>query len=283
MVWLFVCGSVVGSFLNVCIYRLPRDLSIVAPRSRCPACGMAIRWYDNVPVLGHLMLGGKCRFCLHAISPRYMLVELLTGALFVALYFRFCVVLGRPLSVCGVYALLTASLIASTFIDFEFRIIPNEITFTGIALGPVLCFLVPELHVRPAGALPDPGVAIARLLDHAWLPERVRAVLLSLLGIVVAGGVVYALGLLGKLMFRKDALGFGDVKLMALVGGVTGWEVAVVAFFIAPFFGLLMGIPSLLLKGKHVIPYGPFLSTATLVVLAWRPQFMALATGRLWH
>lgn len=191
-----------------------------------------------------------------------MLVEALTGLVFVWLYLRFRITLMRPLEVCIVYAALSAALIASTFIDFEFRIIPNEITFTGIAAGPLISLLVPELHTHP--------------------PHRLLALWASLKGIAVAGTVVFAVGWLGKLVFRKDALGFGDVKLMALVGGITGWPVAVIAFFVAPFFGLFMGLPNLVLKGKHVIPYGPFLSLATLVVLSWKLEFIRLATGRFW-
>ena len=270
MIWIFLLGACIGSFLNVCIYRMPRDLSIIAPGSHCPCCHTPLRWYDNIPVLSYLVLGGKCRYCLCAISPRYAFVEALTGLLFVGLYYRYCVAphqfgtpwaMPAPRSVFAVYAALASALVASTFIDFDFRIIPNEITFTGIALGPVLSFLAPAIHSESA--------------------SRGQAVLLSLLGITVGGGVVYGIGLLGKVAFRKEAMGLGDVKLMALVGGVTGWQVAVIAFFVAPFFGLLMGIPNLVLKGKHVIPYGPFLSIATLVVLCWKSVFVHFLTVRL--
>jgi len=205
-----------------------------------------------------------------------MLVETLTGAVFIWLYVRFGVALAKPTAVCIVYAVLCAALIASTFIDFEFRIIPNEITFTGIAAGPIVSLYVPQLHTsRPLLGIffRDPHSVWPRVIQPAWT---------SIEGIAISGLVVFGVGWLGKLAFRKDALGFGDVKLMALVGGITGWPVAVIAFFVAPFFGLFMGIPNLVLKGKHVIPYGPFLSLATLVVLSWKPEFISLATGQFW-
>ena len=263
MVWLFVVGACIGSFLNVCIYRLPREMCIVAPGSHCPACHAAIRWYHNLPILSYVFLGGRCAACQRPFSARYMFVELLTAASFVWLYYRFALVLHKPRAVFAVYALLTSALIAATFIDFDFRIIPNQITFTGIALAPLLSMLVPQIHgpsVRPLGGL-----------------------VASLVGVAVSGVAVYCVGLMGKWIFRKEALGFGDVKLMALVGGVCGWQVAMIAFFVAPFFGLLMGIPSLLFKGKHAIPYGPFLSLATVLVLSWKTEFIRLASGQIFH
>ena len=192
-----------------------------------------------------------------------MLVEALTGLLFLGLYLRFGVMLHKPAGVYVVYSALAAALVASTFIDLDFQIIPNEITFTGILAAPLLSLLVPQLHTQP--------------------PDRLKAALLSIQGIVVSGGIVFGIRLLGRFAFRKEALGLGDVKLMAVVGGIAGWQVAVIAFFIAPFFGLLMGIPNLLLKGKHVIPYGPFLSLSTLIVLCWKVEVVSLVTGRFWY
>ena len=263
ILWLFAVGSCIGSFVNVCIHRLPREMSLLWPRSRCPACHTLIRWYQNIPILSYAMLGGKCAACKRGISSRYMLVEAITGLLFVGLYLRFRVVLREPISVYLVYSAFAAALVASTFIDIDFRIIPNEITFTGILAAPMLSLLVPQLHTHSG--------------------DRLRAVLLSVQGIAVSGVVVYGIALLGKLAFRKEALGFGDVKLMAFVGGIAGWQVAVIAFFVAPFFGLFMGIPNLVLRGKHVIPYGPFLSLSTLIVLCWRSEFVSLVTGRFWY
>ncbi len=261
MIWLFVFGACIGSFLNVCIHRLPRDLSLAAPGSQCPECRSPIRWYDNIPLVSYALLGGRCRYCQGGISARYAGVEALTGLLFVWLYYWFCLRLHRPVGVFVVYAALTAALIAATFIDFDFHIIPNEITFSGIALAPAASFLAPEIH----------GAGLSR-----W-----AAVGHSLVGVLVGGGVVLAVALIGQVIFRKEAMGLGDVKLMAFVGGVTGWQVAVIAFFVAPFFGLLMGIPNWIRKGRHVIPYGPFLSLATLIVLCWKPHFLHFVAARV--
>lgn len=265
MIWLFALGACIGSFLNVCIYRLPRGLSLAAPGSHCPSCHSPIRWYDNVPVLGYFLLGGACRFCRCHISARYAFVEALTGLLFVWLYYWFCVHKGRPASQFVVYAALASALIASTFIDFDFRIIPNEITFTGIALAPFVSLLVPGIHST-----------------HGEPITRLGGMVFSLIGILIGGGLVFGTAVIGKAIFRKEAMGFGDVKLMALVGGFVGWQVAAIAFFVAPFFGLLMGIPNLIRKGSHVIPYGPFLSIATLIVLCWKPEFIHFLTIRLY-
>jgi len=267
LIFLFCLGAVVGSFLNVCIHRIPKDQSLVAPPSHCPSCGQPIRWHDNIPLVSYLALGRKCRQCGSPISVRYFLVELLTAALVTFLYYWLVMRQKEPLAVGVIYMALTCALIVSTFIDFELYIIPNEITFSGVLIGPVLSLVWPQLHQRA----PIRGYWAA-----TGLP-RLDSLLWSVMGILVGGGVVFLCGLIGKLVLRKDAMGFGDVKLMAMVGSVCGPILVVAAFFIAPFFGLLMGIPKLILHKQHVIPYGPFLSIATLMTILFQRYFLDLA------
>jgi len=178
----FVLGSMVGSFLNVVIYRLPLGLSVVTPPSHCPHCKYSIPWFLNVPLLTWLMLGGKCKNCRAPISPRYFLVELLTGLTFLACWGAFA---QASTLLALVYCLFLSGLIAATFIDFEHFIIPDEITIGGAMVGFVLSFLLPALHAQTS--------LVAGLMS-------------SLLGIVVGGGVVYAILRLGKLLFGRQRI-----------------------------------------------------------------------------
>ena len=234
-------GLCVGSFLNVVIYRLPEEISVVQPRSFCPSCKHGIAWYDNVPVVSWLVLGGHCRHCHKTISPRYALVELLTAALFVGFYLW----LGWSAHLLVLWT-LTACLVASTFIDFDYRIIPDEITLPGMVLGLVVSALVPAIH----------GVA------SPWLGLRQ-----SILGILVGGGSLYLTGLLGNAIFRKESMGGGDVKLLAMAGSVLGWKLVLLAFFLAPLLALLPGLIVLFTTKSHEIPYGPFLSLALVIAM----------------
>ncbi|MDN3515490.1 MAG: prepilin peptidase [Candidatus Brocadia sp.] len=258
-------GLAIGSFLNVCIYRIPRKKSLILPRSFCPGCNTPVRWYDNIPVLSYLLLWGRCRACKTKISIRYPLVELLTGYVFAHLYvfahYRHespCVFIG--------YAVLSCALIISTFVDLELFVIPNEVTFIGIPLALVFSALCPGLHNEPNTLRSFSLVGIYRLNTAAA----------SILGMLVGGGMIFLCGVIGKRVFRKDAMGFGDVKLMGMVGGVVGWKLAVAVFFVAPFFGLFMAIPVLIFKKVHLIPYGPFLSLATLVCILLQDYFIGI-------
>ena len=253
IIWLALLGVAIGSFLNVVIHRLPKDESLFRPRSRCPRCGNCIAWYDNIPLLSYAVLRGRCRSCGRAISPRYPIVEAVTAILTVTLWV-FCRRHGEPIAVFVVYEALVCALVAATFIDYDLFIIPNEITLPGIALSPVVSAAIPSLQEF----IP---------LRHAyhltpWLP--VNAFITSLIGVVVSGGLVYMAGEMGRLILRKECMGFGDVKLMAMVGGILGWQIGVAVFFIAPFFGLTHGLYSLIFRRQHVIPYGPYLSMATI-------------------
>lgn len=261
----FVAGLAIGSFLNVCIYRIPKKKSVVLPRSSCPACDTPILWYDNIPVLSYLLLRGQCRNCKAKISIRYPLIELLTGYLFTHLYVFVQYRHESPCVFIG-YLVLCCALIISTFVDLESYVIPNEVTFVGIPLALVLSVLCPGLHDAPNTLRNFTLVGVFRL----------DMLIASIVGMLTGGGLILLCSVVGKWVFRKDAMGFGDVKLMGMIGGIVGWKLAVAIFFVAPFFGLFMGIPALLWKKTHVIPYGPFLSLAALVCIFLQDYFLGL-------
>lgn len=258
----FVFGCMVGSFLNVCIWRIPRGMSITTPpRSLCPACGNWIRSADNIPLLSFLLLRGKCRDCGASISWRYPLVEGLTGLLFVAVYLVQGVAGGSGRGHVIVMGLLVALLLVASAIDMGYFIIPDEISMFGLLGGLLAGLLLPDLHVGEEPYHMFRSLTGLRNLD---------GLLGSVIGAVAGGGVVLVFSIIGALIFRKEAIGFGDVKLMAMVGAFMGWKVVFLAFFAAPFFGLLYGVPLLISKGKHVMPFGPFLSGGALLVMLLR-------------
>ncbi|MCP4649000.1 MAG: prepilin peptidase [PVC group bacterium] len=241
---IFMFGSMIGSFLNVCIYRMPRELSVNKPkRSFCPQCEKKIAWYDNIPFLSYLFLGGKCRHCKKIISFRYFFIEFLTAGILVFLYMFF----GLTLQFF-IYGTLICALIAATFIDFDFQIIPDEITLGGLVIGLILSVLFPVLHN---------------------VDSRIGALIQSFWGVLAGGGSIYLIGKVGELMFKKESMGGGDVKFLAMIGAILGWKFALLIFFIAPFFGAIVGIILKVTKGAEIIPYGPYLSLATLLVLIW--------------
>ena len=263
---LFVLGLTIGSFLNVCIYRIPKKKSLIVPRSFCPDCNTPIKWYDNIPVLSYLLLLGRCRICKARISGRYPLVELLTGYVFVHLYYIFIQYRHESPCVLLCYIVLCCALIVSTFVDLELLIIPNEVMFVGIPLALVLSVICPGLHDAQNTLRSFSLVGIYRL----------DMLIASIIGMLAGGVLIFICSVLGKLVFRKDAMGFGDVKLMAMIGGIIGWKLAVAVFFVAPFFGLLMAVPVLIFKKSRMIPYGPFLSLAALVCIFSQDYFIGL-------
>ncbi len=249
---LFVFGLMVGSFLNVCIWRLPAGEQVFKGRSHCRGCGQVIPWYDNIPLVSFLLLKARCRFCQVSISPIYPVVELITALLFLSVWHRFGVT-----AMGAIYAALGAGLIVVSVVDLREMIIPDEITQPGLGIGVLLSFLFPALH----------GV------NGRW-----EGFLASLLGALVGGGFVYAIGWVGKQVFRRklkaigeeEAMGFGDVKLMAFVGSLIGWkETLLVNLFLAPFLGSIIGLVARYRYGKDLIPYGPFLALGTLAVIVW--------------
>jgi len=249
-IFVFLFGAVVGSFLNVCIYRLPLEKSVVYPGSACVHCGKHIPWHDNIPLLSYFFLRGKCRFCKKTISFRYFLVELLTASMFLFLYFYF----GRQ-AILLPHLIFISGLIVATFVDFEHRIIPDEVSLGGIVAGIILSIMIPQLH----GYFPQQQGAPAYLLS-AWK---------SLLGVLVGGGSIYLMGMLGDFLFKKETMGGGDVKLMGMVGAFLGWKMSLLTFFIAPFFGAIFGIVVKIRTKESLIPYGPFLALGALISLLW--------------
>lgn len=265
-VWAGLSGLLVGSFLNVCIFRLPRDcMSVVRPRSRCPKCRTFISWYDNIPVFSWLALGGKCRACRAPISLRYPLIELMTGALFAwAAYAQIFVEPGEPwrrTAMFVVQAYLASALIVSTFIDLDLQILPDEITLSGVALGVLAGAALPFIYPR----LPDAelfGWAPAALRDHA------RGLMMAIVGAIVGGGAIYAIGVAGKLLFRKEAMGFGDVKYMAFLGAFLGPSGVAMAMLVGVFAGALFGILKFVaVRRMGYVPFGPFLSVGAAVMI----------------
>ncbi len=242
----FIFGVVVGSFLNVCIYRIPRGLSIIIPSSRCPTCGNQIRFYDNIPIISYVFLKGRCRYCNSEISIRYPLVEALNAILYVLILYRFGYHSLLPLLV---YFLFVSSLIVITFIDFEFQIIPDRITLPGIPLSLIF----------GATILPDP------FFRYDFLGFKT-----SIVGLLSGGGIFYLIAITGKAMLRKDAMGGGDIKLMAVIGGVLGWKGVVLTTFIGSLIGSVIGIIVIVIKGRRWgvrIPFGPYLAFGAIVSL----------------
>lgn len=360
--FVFAFGSCVGSFLNVVIYRLPRDKSLVLPPSACPACGKHIRFYDNIPLISWLVLRAKCRYCKAPISPRYFLIELLTALIFVGaffLYFRTHLRAGvAPFEAGGWFIYLMTLILLSAFlaasaIDLELWIIPLSICWfvTGVGLigSAVGQFIITPAVIRGYALLPMASTSIGALAAGAaigtvisllllitgcikrsyeweaetatpagtentavseakvnhrlevakevvfllpiiicavgsyWLCRNVEAVQMwwvdfsqqpvitgllgSLWGYFVGCGIVWITRILGTLAFGKEAMGLGDVHLMGAAGTVIGAGFATVAFFIAPFFGLVWAVWQMFFKKTRQIPYGPFLSMGIVVVI----------------
>lgn len=218
-------GACVGSFLNVVIWRLPRGESLSKEASHCPRCGAKIRWFDNVPVLGWLMLRGRCRACRAGISPRYPIVEALTALLFVLVARQHDPT--QHLTVAIVNALVVAALVAVAFIDHDERIIPTQIVGPGAILGLAAALLV-------EGWAPD---AFLPAMEKRHLAGLLRA----LAGALTGAGTIYAIRVLGKLAWKKEVMGFGDVRLMAMVGGFTGPLETVYVLFLGSLTGALLG------------------------------------------
>ncbi len=348
LLWVFAAlfGATVGSFLNVCIWRVPRDgMSVSSPRrSHCPACGTALSWFDNIPLVSWLVLGGRCRSCRAPISVRYFVVEALTATIFGVLAYKYLRTGAVEWELFLVLSVLAAALLVASFVDMDLRILPNEITLTGMMLMPVVGLSVPGLHTREvdrwlwlalaslesplrtlSASLPDflgrawgtaPFVLVASALAaviglygyraywrwaHPDEPKRLRdgalcAVLLGSAGGVVAtilvhpdmilhprvfsfaativgmatgAGLVFGVGVLGSAVFRKPAMGFGDVKLMGLLGGFAGWAGVLLGFGLACLLGSVVGIYRRIRYRTRYLWFGPFLSLGCFFVIVF--------------
>jgi leader peptidase (prepilin peptidase) / N-methyltransferase len=229
---IFMMGLAFGSFLNVCIYRLPLDLSVVHPRSACPACKHPIQFYDNVPVLSWLMLGGRCRNCKARIPSRYMVVELLTGAIFLACYGHFGLTLAT-LKYCA-FGFLLLGLI---FTDAETQLLPDKLTLTGLGLGLVFSLFVP---VNDFVSQLLPGViSLPVSSDISW---HLLSLLDALLGAAAGASFIYGAGAIYLRARGVEGMGFGDVKLMAMVGAFLGLKLTIFTLFTASIAGSLFGL-----------------------------------------
>ena len=381
IVFLFVLGASVGSFLNVVIYRIPRGESIVFPGSHCPSCGRAIRWFDNIPILSWVVLRGRCRFCKASISPRYILIEVATALLVAGLYACYylwdmrsgmgsfssswpvfiahaallCGMLGcsvidirsyhLPLEICwfvsivGMVAatawanpnvipqvspftaascvgagvglivaivLLHRGLIQPSFIDADVRLLPDEPEDENGSENPrgasaYQVAATPDSGVRPRREVlrevlfltPAIGGAVASylLVRHveavrsAWLGlyalvdggvgRHLDGFFGSLFGFFIGGLWIWGMRILGTLVFGREAMGLGDVHLLAAVGAVTGWVIPSMTFFLAPVFGLLWAMYLLVRKGRRELPYGPWLSVGTLASMIFHDKIVA--------
>jgi leader peptidase (prepilin peptidase)/N-methyltransferase len=233
---IFFLGLAFGSFLNVCIYRLPLDLSVVAPRSACPRCQRAIAFYDNLPVVSWLILRGRCRHCKARISARYLFVELLTATVFLGCYAYFALTL-TTLKYC-VFGFLLLGLI---FTDAETKLLPDKLTLPGLALGVLFSPLVP-VHDVASQFLPG----IVSLPFSADLAARLFSLLDSLLGAALGASFIYGAGAVYLRWRGAEGMGFGDVKLMAMVGAFLGMKLTIFTIFTASLAGSLFGLVTVL-------------------------------------
>ena len=291
----FAFGLIFGSFLNVCIYRLPRGLSVVAPRSACPNCGKPIAFYDNIPVLSWIILGARCRHCKIHISPRYAAVELLTAALFLLCYWHFG--LSLAMLKCTVLAFLLLGLI---FTDAETHLLPDKMTLPGLVLGLIFSLMVP---VNDLASLILPGVINMPLSsDLSW---RLFSLFDSLLGAAIGAGFLYGAGVIYLRWRGVEGMGFGDVKLMGLIGSFLGLRLTVLTIFAASMAGSLFGLwtvfavwikrvqrrkrvfhesgpaarrnawgSAVVALRRHQMPFGVFLGSMGLVAFLFGQQFL---------
>jgi len=232
---IFVLGLVFGSFLNVCVYRMPRDLSVVHPRSACPHCHHSIAFYDNLPVLSWIFLRGRCRYCKAPISLRYVIVELLTGALFLGCFWHFGLTLAA-LKYC-VFGYLLLGLI---FTDAETKLLPNKLTLPGLAIGLMFSLLVPVNDLVSQflpGVVPLPVSS-----DLSW---RLLSLLDALLGAAVGASFIYGAGAIYLRARGIEGMGFGDVKLMAMIGAFLGVKLTIFTLFTASLAGSLFGLSTI--------------------------------------
>ncbi len=303
---LFFCGAAAGSFLNVLIYRLPNDLSILSPPSACPKCGKHIFGLDNLPVLSWVMLGGKCRWCKDPISWRYPSIELLTGILWAILAFQGASYdFGAYQNSAAILAQLVfiSCMIAVAFIDFDHQIIPDQISLGGLVAAIGASAVIPSLQIPFNQELAS---------RFASVPQWALGLMGAFLGAAAGGGLVYLIRIIGTVIFRaqlrraqeKDpeidsAVGLGDVKLMAFIGAFLGWKAVLVAFFFGTILGSLGGIvdrlrtgtwpepdrgkarPGIIARiafrwksGVAFIPFGPFLCAGAVILLLMRAPIM---------
>ena len=255
----FIFGAIWGSFLNVCIYRIPQGYSILWPPSSCQ-CGKRIPFYFNIPVIAWFMLKGKAACCEEKLSFRYPLVEALTGTLFVFSW------LNHQSIVAMVGMLFIAILIAATFIDLDHMIIPDIFSIGGMLLGVMVSIFIPQLHGFSQGGMEAHW--------YSWIE--------SMLGIFVGTSMIYWIATIGEIILKKPAMGEGDVKFLAAIGAFTGWQGALFSLFGGAFIGTIIILPYLLIQQLkqpkepklQELPFGPFLAIGAIVYFLWLYNFV---------
>jgi len=243
-IFIFLMGLCIGSSLNVCISRLPASKSIVHPRSMCPNCDTLIPFYDNIPLFSYLWLKGRCRRCEVKISMRYPMVELLGGLFALGTYLRF----GLTIETL-IYYVFIAALLVVTFIDLDHRIIPDVITLPGIPICFAASFALPNIIYKDA-----------------------------LLGILIGGGSLFLVAWVYSILTKKEGMGGGDIKLLAMMGAIVGWQGVLFTIFVASLVGTLAGFAVMLQsrKGmKQAVPFGPFLSIGSITYIFFGTELVA--------
>ncbi len=256
----FIFGTVIGSFLNVCIYRLPKEESIVYPGSHCTSCNEPISFYNNIPILSYLFLRGKCSKCNSKISFRYPLVEILTGLLFLATVWSF----GLSIETFF-YLIFISALIPITFIDLEHMIIPNVITYPGIIVG----ILYNALKTDWGYGLELINNFSLRIQSFFSLLSEVP-ILDSIFGVILGGGILLLIAYVYEAVKKRQGMGMGDVKLLAMIGAFFGWEGVLFVIFLGSILGSVIGISIIIAKRgdlKYALPFGPFLSIAAVIYI----------------
>jgi len=250
LVIFFILGTAIGSFLNVCAYRIPKGESIIYPASRCPSCGEDIKPFDNIPIISYVLLGGKCRSCNSVISKKYPVVEFLTGALWALAYYHFGITLNL---IVGLFFITILILLSA--IDYETKIIPNKVLIPAIAISALLLPLY-MLKLETIPVIANSGVQ--------W----------AIAGFFMGGGFLYLVAVLAPLIFKKEAMGGGDIKLAAFMGLYLGGYV-MLALFIGFFLGAIIGIFLITRdknKAQDMIPFGPFLAAGSIITIFFGPQ-----------
>lgn len=243
-VFVFIFGICIGSFLNVCIYRLPESKSIVHPRSLCPHCGALIRFYDNIPLFSYIALRAKCRHCGARISLRYPVIEFISGIFAVGVFLKFGISVEAL-----IYYTFIATLLVITFIDIDHQIIPDIISLPGIPIFFAASFALPDMTFVE-----------------------------SILGILIGGGSLFLVAWLYHLITRREGMGGGDIKLLAMMGAIIGWKGVLFTIFTASAVGTLAGLVVILTAGKTMklkIPFGPFLAIGAIAYIFLGPQLIA--------
>lgn len=244
LIFVIFFALAIGSFLNVLIYRLPRDVNFWGARSICPGCNNQLRWYHNIPLFSYLFLRGRCSFCKEKISIKYPLVELSN----VALYLLFYLQNGFTYEFV-VYSLISSALLVVFFIDLEFMIIPDSITISGLVVG----------------------------LAVSFLPQGI-GIIDSIIGVLVGGGSLYLVALLGELLFKKESMGGGDIKLTAMLGSFLGWQKMLFIFLSSACIGLVFSIVIMIFSKKlretRAIPFGPYLAMAAILSITYGNQII---------